>query len=103
MANIKVDHSKFAGTATAVDNYVRLLKTRMNQANNEVTHMARAWEGADYTRFANQWSKVTNGESTYAEMVKSLEAYAKFLRMAESKYKQAQINAVNRANSLPRW
>lgn len=103
MANIKVDHSKFAATATAVDNYVRLLKTRMTQANAEVSHMGRAWEGTDYAQFASQWSKVTNGESTYAEMVKSLESYAKFLRMAESKYKQAQINAVNRANSLPKW
>lgn len=103
MAYIKVDHSKFAGTASAVDKYVTLLKNKMNSAEGEVASMSSVWQGADYTRFKSQWNKVTNGESTYTQMVKSLESYSSFLKYAAEKYKDAQTKAVNRANSLPRW
>ena len=33
----------------------------------------------------------------------ALESYASFLRFAGNKYKDAQTNAVNRANRLPKW
>lgn len=103
MAYIKVDHSKFSGVASAVDTYVTQLRNKMNSAEGEVNNMSSIWQGSDYTQFKSQWNKVTNGESTYSEMVKSLESYSKFLKYAAEKYKAAQTKAVNRANSLPRW
>lgn len=103
MAYIKVDHSKFSGAACAVDTYVTQLRNKMNSAEGEVNNMSSIWQGSDYTQFKSQWNKVTNGESTYSEMVKSLESYSKFLKYAAEKYKDAQTKAVNRANSLPRW
>ncbi len=103
MAYIKVDHSKFSGTANAIDTYLTTLRNKMNSAENEVNNLSNYWNGADFTQFKVQWSRVTNGDATYSEMVKSLESYSKFLKYAAEKYKNTQINAVNRANSLPRW
>lgn len=103
MAYIKVDHSKFSTTASVVDSYVKLMKTKMNSAQGEVDNLARNWQGVDFAQFRTQWNKVTNGESTYSEMIKALENYSKFLRFASEKYKDAQTNAVNSANRLPRY
>lgn len=103
MAYIKVDHSKFSGTASAVDSYVTQLRNKMSSAESEVNNMSSIWQGSDFTQFKSQWNKVTNGESTYSEMIKALESYSKFLKYAAEKYKDAQTKAVNRANSLPRW
>lgn len=103
MAYIKVDRSKLQSTATAVDNYVRLMKNKMKNAQNEVTTLSSAWQGTDFAQFKTQFDKVDNNDSTHAQMLKALESYAKYLRYAEGKYKNAQIKAVNRANSLPRY
>ena len=103
MAYIKVDHSKFSSAASAVDTYVNQLRTKMNSAQGEVNSLSSVWQGADYTQFKSQWSKVTNGDSTYSEMIKSLESYSEFLKYAAEKYKEAQTKAVNRANDLPKW
>ena len=103
MASIKVDHSKFSGAADAVDSYVSKLKKQMNSAESEVNGLSGAWLGADYTQFKAQWNKVTDGDATYTQMVKALEAYSKFLKYAADKYKEAQSKAVNRANGLPKY
>lgn len=103
MAYIKVDHSKFSVAANAVDTYVRQLESNMASAQGEVNHLSANWQGADYNQFKVQWSRVTNGESTYAEMIKALKSYSEFLRYSAEKYKDAQTKAINRANSLPRW
>lgn len=100
---IKVDHSMFSGAAEAVETYVTDLKKKMRSADAEVKGMMRIWQGADAGQFNAQWDAVTNGDSTYSEMVKSLESYAQYLRYAAGKYKDAQARAVNRANNLPRW
>lgn len=103
MAYINVDHSKFEAAASAIETYLDRMKTKMNTASGEITKLSAAWQGDDFNQFKAQWEKVTAGDSTYSEMRKSFEAYAKFLRFAAQKYKDAQIDAINRANSLPRW
>ena len=103
MAYIKVDHSKFESAASALDDYVVLMKSKMSSAQGEVTTLSSNWQGADYNQFKTQWDKVTNGDSTYAQMVKSMESYAKYLRYAAGKYKDAQSKAVNRASALPKY
>lgn len=102
MAYIKVDHSKFEPTAAAVDNYVSLLKSKMASADSEINTLSSSWQGIDFNRFNEQWKTVTNNDSTYYKMIKYFESYAGFLRTAGKKYKDAQINAYNRANGLPR-
>lgn len=102
MSYIKVDYSKFEMAAAAVDNYIKDMKKSMINAEREVLTLSSAWQGQDFNQFRNQWNKVTDNDSTYTKMVRSLEAYAKFLRYASNQYKNAQFKAVNRANSLPK-
>lgn len=102
MAYIKVDCSKLEATASSIDSYVALMKKKMLSAQGEVTTLSKSWQGNDSAQFQHQWDKVTNKDSTYSQMVKSLESYAKYLRMAAKKYKEAQSKAINRANSLPK-
>ena len=103
MAYIKVDHSKFESAASAIDTYIRLMKSKMNNAGGEVNNLAANWQGKDFAQFKTQWDKVTNNDSTYYQMIKTLESYAKYLRFAAQKYKEAQSKAVNRANGLPKY
>lgn len=103
MAYIRVEHSKFSDAAESIENYIAFMKNKMNNAQEEVNALEAGWQGTDSVQFKTQWSKVTNGESTYGSMIKVLDSYAKFLRYAESRYKDAQAKAVNRANNLPRW
>lgn len=103
MANIKVDHSKFESAATAVDTYVTLLKNKMRSSQGEITNLASSWQGADFTQFKTEFNKVDDADATHTQMVKALESYAKYLRFAANKYKDAQARAVNRANGLPKW
>ena len=103
---IRVDHSKFEATASAIDTYVDKHRTGMNRANGEVSTLANSWQGADFNQFRVEWNRVTTSDSTSQKMVLAMQNYAKFLRFAASEYRQAQINAVNRAmNSIPklRW
>lgn len=103
MAYIKVNHSKLEKTATSVEHYVDSLKSNMRSAQGDVSTLASSWQGTDYTQFKAEFDKIDNNDSTHYQMVKSMESYAKYLRFAAGKYKEAQANAVNRANSLPRW
>ena len=102
MSYIKVDHSKFETAAVSVDNYVADMKKNMTNAEREVLALSSVWQGQDFNQFRSQWNKVTENDSTYTKMVRSLESYAKFLRYAANQYKNAQSKAVNRANSLPK-
>ncbi len=103
MAYIKVNHSKLESTAAEVDKYVTLLKKKMKNAQGEVSTLSSSWQGSDFSQFKSEFDKVDNSDSTHNQMVKALESYAKYLRFAGNKYKDAQARAVNRANSLPRW
>lgn len=102
MAYIRVNHSKFESTAAAVDSYVTLMKNKMRGAQSEVTTLFSSWQGADFTQFKAEFDKVDNKDSTHTQMVKAMQSYAKYLRFAANKYKDAQTRAVNRANNLPR-
>ena len=103
MAYIYVNHSEFSNAAGAIDTYINLLRNKLNSAQGEVDNMSNIWQGYDYNQFKVQWNKITAGDSTYSEMIKSLESYSKFLKYAAEKYKDAQARAINRANSLPKW
>lgn len=103
MAYIKVDHSKFESTASAIDGYVKLMKNKMKNAQHEVVALSTTWQGSDFVQFRKEFDKVDNNDSTHIQMIKALESYARYLRYAAKKYKDAQARAVNRANGLPRW
>ena len=103
MAYIRVDHNKFENTASAIDSYISRHKSNMKKVDQEVTNLALSWQGEDYQTFKIQWNELNASDSTSEKMLKDLKNYAEYLRMAAKKYKEAQSNAVNRANNLPRW
>lgn len=103
MANIKVDHSKFDTTASAIDTFTSTLNSKMNKANSTMTGLFSSWNGKDASAYKTKWDALDGSDSTYYKMKKSMEGYSKFLRTAGNKYKQAQIDAVNRANKLHTW
>lgn len=100
---IKVNHSQFDKTADAIDSYTAKMKKQMNAADKNIKIMFSSWNGTDAARFKTKWDTVNDKDSTYGKMKTSLENYSKFLRSAGNKYKKAQIDAVTRANKLPKW
>lgn len=103
MAYVKVDYSKFEHAASAIDTYISRHRSNMNNIDREITNLSATWQGKDYISLKNEWNEMKAHGSTSDKMIKSLKSYAEYLRMAAKKYKEAQSNAVNRANSLPRW
>lgn len=97
---IKVDHSKFESTANKIDNYISEAKRKMNSMNNEMSGLMSGFSGKDAAAFSGQWDKVDEEGSVYRNMNKSLQSYSDFLREAGKKYRDAQTNAINRANRI---
>lgn len=97
---IEVDHSKFESAATAIEDYMTLVKNNMSSAGDEVSTMSANWKGDDYTQFLAKWSTIQDEGSVSSNMSKALGAYAEFLRYCSQTYKQAQSNAVNRATNI---
>lgn len=103
MAYIKVDHKKLDDAATAVETYVSQHKSGMKRIDQQIVGMNSAWQGKDYDQLKAQWQEMNESGSTSKKMLYALEDYADFLRYSAKKYKDAQSNAVNRANKLPRY
>ena len=103
MANIKVDHSKFEKAATTIETYIGNHKKQMQSIDKSITELNSDWQGKDYNQLKLEWQEMNASDSTSGKMLKSLENYADFLRFAANKYKSVQSNAINRANSLPRY
>lgn len=99
---VNVNRTELLNAASKVDTYISDLKTKMSYENAKVLALGSSWEGKDYTAFKAQFSKADDPDSVYANMLKALERHAEILRFAEGKYKQAQIDAVNRAQALVR-
>ena len=105
MANtyININHKELGAAAKAVDNYVSMMAGKIFRADSEVRNLVLGWRGTDYSKFHKEWLETKNEDSVYYNMRAALKGYASFLRYAEKQYKDAQINAVNRANGLPKY
>lgn len=101
---IKIDLDQLDATTKRIDDYVKFLKAEMKKADNMIEQdLNVAWSGADYKQYNMEWKKINQKDSDFSKMVKSLEKYADFLRVTAREYRSAQSNALNRANSLPKW
>lgn len=103
MAYIKIDYSKFEKTASSIETYIKKHNSNMGKINQEMISLSSSWQGVDYTQVKKEWDEINAPESTSGKMLKALNNYAQFLRVAGKTYKDAQSRAVNRANSLPQW
>lgn len=100
---IRVNHNELLKTANEIENYLKLMKTQMGNADKAVGVMIGSWQGEDAVAFKTKWETVQSSGSTYMKMRQSLEKYSSFLKGAASKYKKAQSDAISRANKLPKW
>lgn len=100
MAYIKVDHVQFEKTARAVENYAEKRTRSMNAIDRTVVTLGAAWQGEDYRQFAKEWQGMNAENAVSAKAVKALLDYAESLRDAGTKYREAQMRAINRANAL---
>ncbi len=73
----------------------------MKGIDDAVTGLGRKWQGADYDQLKQEWNQIKGNNSASSDMEKAMRSYADFLRFAAGKYKNAQSNAINRANRLP--
>ena len=103
MAYIKVDHSEFEKAASVIDSYVTKHRNNMNSINSAMNALASSWQGNDYQQVKAEWQEINAYDSTSGKMIRTMQSYADFLRFAAKKYKDAQSNAVNRANRLPKY
>lgn len=102
MAYIRVNHAQLSATASEIDAYISLLKSKMVSAQQEINQLTMNWQGSDSVQFKSQWGTVTDNQSTYYNLISQLESYANYLRYAAQEYSKAQKNAIDRANALPR-
>lgn len=100
MAYINVEYSKFESAAVAVDNYITTVKNKMRDIQGDVDTLSSSWQGGDYNQFKKEFDKVDSDGSTYKQMVKAMESYARYIRYAAEEYRKAKTRAVDRANSL---
>lgn len=103
MSYIKADYGRIEEAAKIIEDYVIDIRKKMNQASVEITTLSLEWNGRDFNYFKLQWDKTIGSSSAFSEMINSLEVYSKFLEAASSKYREAQINAINRADNMLRW
>ena len=103
MAKIVVDHSELGATAKVIETYVELIQRKYKSADGEVRYMTSAWAGNDETKFIQQWNKINDPGTATRGMIEDYSTYAKNLKAAEQLYKDAQADAVNSANWLPKW
>ena len=100
MAYIMVDYRRLEKTAGDIDGYINSHKRAMSEIDNNIVSLGASWQGEDYFQLQREWDEMKSVSSTSEIMLKSLDNYADFLRWAARKYKQAQADAISRANRL---
>lgn len=101
---IYVDHSRFSNGSKKIEEYIGTIDSYMTSMDDDVSNMVTSsWTGEDAVAFKTKWEEYKNPASATSYMKMNLRQYADDLNTAANKYKNAQINAVNEANNLPRW
>ena len=100
---IKVNHKQLETTASVIDAYISKHERNMNAADQQIHILGASWQGQDFQQFQVSWNKERESSSISKMMTKSLKSYEDFLIYTANQYKNAQANAVNRANGLIVW
>ena len=98
--SVYVDYEKLEGAAKTIDEYVAKQMYSMARADTEAALLSTTWQGQDSALFQLRWKELLAKGSTSQQMIAAMQNYAKFLRAAAGKYKQAQTKAWYRASTL---
>lgn len=98
---IEINHSNLKNSAKAIEDYISLMKNELSHTTDKVNSLTNNnWKYDDAKEFNTKWLGNNESTSVTSLMKASLSNYSKKLYYAESEYKKAQRNAINRANSL---
>lgn len=100
MAYIRVDYKMMINTVNQIENYISTFDNNMELISNDIVSINSEWEGKDYQQFKAEWDKIKSPGSTSYLMRAAIQNYADEIKEAVNKYKEAQIRAINKANSL---
>ena len=100
---IYVDHSRFSNSAKKVEEYIGTIDSYMASMNSDVEDMMSIWDSDDSVSFKEKWSQNESMGSAISNLKDYLKQYADDLNEAANIYRNAQISAINEANSLPNW
>ncbi|MFP7201384.1 hypothetical protein SFC08_10470 [Lysinibacillus halotolerans] len=100
MGKITVNYNHFETAAKEIESYIKLQKSEMEKATQEVITLGTVWQGKDYNQFYKQWNELDDSDSTTVSYQKSLQSYADLLRYTASEYKKAQEKAIDLANKI---
>lgn len=100
---IEVTHSQLEAAASRIESNMASHDRQLNNLGIQSVLLKQAWEGGDYNAFRFKYEGEDGPQSTGQEISRIMKEYAKFLRYCADQYKTAQIDAVNRADSLPFW
>lgn len=104
MAVIEVNHKTLRNVAKAIDNYCDEQNREMRSADSAVKQMlSSGWTGADAYTFSDKWESVDDSSSTTVKLRDSLKKYSEGLTACANEYQNAQEEAYNEANRLPKW
>ena len=102
MSYIKVNYQKLVIAAEKIKDYVLKFERNMKYIEDSVFELNENWKGQDYDAFKIYWKEIYSAK-TPSDMTKiSMEKYAEALRESAEQYREAQIRAINRANTLCR-
>ena len=104
MARIEVNHADLRTVASAINAYCTKQDSEMRSADAEVNAMlSKDWIGDDAHAFGSKWINVNASDSTAIKFRKNLKNYGETIAACAELYRNAQIDAYNSANWLPKW
>ena len=101
MAFIRIDYTKLSAVADKVHEYMLFVNQNMIKSSSEVFFLSASWQGSDFDSFQQQWGSLDDNDSVHTQMKDALCVYEDYLRYAQTKYRNAQTDAINRASALP--
>lgn len=97
---IDVNHRQISTMADTVASFKDEITRNTGVLVDRVDSTVSSWSGDDKTAFATKWNSLRDNDSNYKKMIDYLESYSESLKEASKKYKTAQVDSINQANSI---
>lgn len=104
MAMIEVNHKVLRDVASAITTYCTAQDREMSSADTEIKSMLTSdWLGPDALEFGKTWENVDSNDSTTVKFRETLKNFGESIATCASEYENAQGDAYNTANRLPKY
>jgi hypothetical protein len=104
MALIEVNHRTLRDVASEITSYCSVQDREMRSADTDIKSMLFSdWMGSDAQEFGKKWEGVDDNNSTSIKFRDSLKNFGDNLTACANEYENAQGDAYNEANRLPKY